>query len=281
LIGWINQLLPLAVMTLTAQQVAVANGEAIHAMSQFLFSFLDLSLALTLICTLYVYRQSGMGFWRFLDTFREPIVLSLAAGSTAAAIPNAIKTMTERLGFNRALVELITPMGAMLLRTGPALFYSLATVFLAQLCQYQLSAGDVAFIFISANLTAILTAGQSGMGGSVFAIVSASYLNLPFDVCLILLAAIDRLCEPARNLLTLMSTCAATALVCSGLERERTQSTDGHAVPRGPVHIQLTRPVVITLALCGLIVCGLVVAVGYGVGLRSVISAPSHCNATK
>jgi Na+/H+-dicarboxylate symporter len=283
LIGWINNLLPLAVLCIVAWQVATANSSAIHAMLDFIAQFLAISGFLILTSGYYVYRQSGLGVMSFLTAFREPVLLSLTAGNTAAAIPNTIKTMTERLRFNRAMVELITPLGAMLLRTGPALFYALATLFLAQLYQAPLVLGDLFAIFGGAILISLLTAGQPGIGGAIFAAVSSSYLNLPFDVCLILLGAVDRVCEAPRNLLTLLSTCAATALICTGLMREQASAArDEHTpIDDGPIELTFSRPVIAALVLCLLLAGGMVAIAGAAVGVRASGIATTSCQLPK
>ena len=283
LISWINQLLPLAVLCIVAWQVATADATAIVAMLDFIGQFLAISGFLILVSGYYVYRQSGLGLMAYLSAFREPVMLSLTAGNTAAAIPNTIKTMTERLRFNRAMVELITPMGAMLLRTGPALFYSLATLFLAQLYQTPLTLSDLFAIFGGAILISLLTAGQGGMGGAIFAAVSSSYLSLPFDVCLILLMAIDRVCEAPRNLLTLLSTCAATALICSGLMREQVVATreDTQAPNEGPIELSLSRPAIAALVLCIVLAGAMVTVAGAAIGIKASGFAATACRLPK
>lgn len=214
LIKWFNLFLPPVLVAMLASQIADTGLEPLVAMTKFVIAFCAVSGLLALICAGLVMARAGVGAGEFLGAFRETILLAIATGSNTACIPNTIEAMAGKLRFNRAIVELLTPMGAALLRTGPALYYALAAVFIAQLYERPFEVSHWLLLTLGAFVGGLASAGSSGIVTIGFGALACAYVGLPFDAAFILFVAVDRVCEIPRTLFNVMSSCLVIAGVC-------------------------------------------------------------------
>lgn len=214
LIKWFNLFLPPVLVAMLASQIADTGLEPLVAMTRFVLIFCAVSGLLALVCAVLVMARAGVGAGEFLGAFRETLLLAIATGSNTACIPNTIEAMAGKLRFNRAIVELLTPMGAALLRTGPALYYALAAVFIAQLYERPFELSHWLLLTLGAFVGGLASAGSSGIVTLGFGALACAYVGLPFDAAFILFVAVDRVCEIPRTLFNVMSSCLVIAGVC-------------------------------------------------------------------
>lgn len=214
LIKWFNLFLPLVLLAMLAAQIADTGLDPLVAMTRFVISFCLVAGLLAAICAALVMARAQVGGGKFLSAFRETILLAVATGSNTACIPNTIESMAEGLRFNRAIVELLTPMGAALLRTGPALYYALTAVFIAQLYDRPFGSAQWLLLTLGAFVGGLASAGSSGIVTLGFGAITCAYVGLPFEAAFVLFVAVDRICEIPRTLFNVMSSCLLTALVC-------------------------------------------------------------------
>lgn len=214
LIKWFNLFLPLVLVAMLASQIADTGLDPLVAMTKFVISFCAVSGLLALLCAIFLAIRAGVGAGKFLGVFRETILLAIATGSNTACIPNSIESMAEGLRFSRPVVELLTPMGAALLRTGPALYYAVAAVFIAQLYDRPFGFDQWMMLTIGAFVAGLASAGSSGIVTLSFGALTCAYVGLPFEAAFVLFVAVDRICEIPRTLFNVMSSCLVTALVC-------------------------------------------------------------------
>jgi Na+/H+-dicarboxylate symporter len=192
------------------------------------------------------------------------------SGSATAPIPHAIEAMSTRLGFSRGVAELVVPFGSVFVRAGSALYFALATVFIANLYERPLGVGELVLTGAAATVAAFVSAGRSGVAGIGYVGMVLSMLQLPVEAAGVLLIAVDLICEGPRNLLSLLSVCTVVALVSAGLPAERTPLVevgarrDGAAVLR----FAFTRGQLALATGCVVLAASLIVLMGVGVGAK-------------
>lgn len=213
LIKWFNLFLPLALFAMLADQIARTGIAPLLAMTRFVVAFCLVAMLLATACGLGILRRAGIGARDFFVAFRETLLLAVTTGSNTACIPNSIAALVEGLRFHRALVELLVPMGAALLRTGPALYYAMTTVFVAQLYDRPLDAGLWLLLVTGAFVGGLASAGASGLVTIGFAAIAFGYVGLPFEAAFVLFVAVERIVLIPRTLFSVMSTCLVAALV--------------------------------------------------------------------
>ncbi|QCP52077.1 dicarboxylate/amino acid:cation symporter [Trinickia violacea] len=265
-----NLLLPVLVFGSAAHVAEQTSGATLGAMSGFLLGFVLCALLLSCVAIAAIAARAGVPLARAMTLLKAPMLVGLTSGSATAPIPHTIEAMSTRLGFSRGVAELVVPFGAVFVRAGSALYFALATVFVANLYGRPLDAGDIAMVAAASTFAAFVSAGQSGVAGVGYAGIVLSTLQLPVEAAGVLFVAIDLICEGPRNLLSLLSVCTVVALVSAGLPSERVSTPDAHAVP-GPdavFRFAFNRMQLALATGCVVTVGMLIVLMGIGVGAK-------------
>lgn len=269
IISRVNLFIPLLVFGVAASFFAVTEPRTVAAMQSFLWSFMVMALALGALAVALIARQSGLSMLAVLQALKAPALISLTSASTTASIPDTIEAMSTRLGFSRGVVELVTPISSVFLRSGSALYYALLAVFVANLYGRALTPDQLALICAGSAVAAFASAGSNSLANVAYASMVLALLQLPAEAALALFLAIDLICEAPRNWLTLMVSCALMALVSRGLPSERQATQEpGAAAAAVPVRFAFTRSDLMIAAVCSLVAALLIVMLGIGVGMR-------------
>jgi Na+/H+-dicarboxylate symporter len=270
IIAYANRLIPVLAFGMAAHLTSHTQRATLSAMGGFLLCFLLATVLLGVGALAIIVARSDRPLARVLKGLKAPLLVGLTSGSATAPIPHTIESMSTELGFSRGVVELVVPFGSVFLRAGSALYFALATVFVANLYERQLDGGDLAIIGAAAAVAAILSAGQNGVATVGYAGVVLSLLHLPVEAVGVLFVTIDLICEGPRNVLSLLAVCAVIALVSAGLPSERTHVADAHGgVEAGQVlQFAFTRAQLVLAAGCVAVAASLIVLMGIGVGAR-------------
>jgi len=269
IISRVNLFIPVLVFGMAAYFVAKTDARTVAAMSSFIGWFLLLALLLSVAALVVIQRQCGLPLGAVMRALKAPALISLTSASTTASIPDTIEAMSSRLGFSRGIVELITPISSVFLRSGSALYFALVAVFVAGLYDRTLGPPELALTCAGAFLAAFASAGNNSAANVGYAGLVLGLLQLPAEAAIALFLAIDVICEGPRNLLTLMFACALMAIVSSGLPSERSAAVDAGGPPAlRPVRFAFTRTDLLIGAGCVCVVAVLLVVLGIGVGMK-------------
>jgi len=268
IISRVNMFIPVLVFSMSAYFVAKTEPRTLAAMSGFIGWFVVLALVLCAVAVAVIRRQCALSGSQVLLALKAPALISLTSASTTASIPDTIDAMSNKLGFSRGIVELVTPVSSVFLRSGSALYYALVTVFVANLYGRALNAEELALTCLGSCLAAFASAGNNSAANVGYASIVLAMLQLPAEAALALFLAVDLICESPRNLLTLLFTCMLISLVSRGLPSERVAS-DPTAIPvLRPVSFAFTRADLMVAAGCCALVAVLLVVLGMGVGMK-------------
>jgi Na+/H+-dicarboxylate symporter len=223
LIDRINSLLPLAVLAFAGGLASSNDFALIRSISSFLMPFLAGTLGLTGLTLLLLAKQSGQSMGSVVAAMLKPMTICLFSPIPTAAVPSFIDAMSAKLGFTRAIVELITPLAPYFLRSGEALFFGMLGVFIARFYGHDLPALELAQIALLSALAAFVSIGTLGVASVMVSAVMLVTLDLPLDGVLPALVAIEVICSGARNLISSVLACGLIGLISSGLKREYTE----------------------------------------------------------
>jgi len=268
IISRVNMLIPLLVFSMAAYFAAKTEPRTLAAMGGFLGWFIVLALVLCAVAVAVIRKQCGLPAGQVLAALKAPALISLTSASTTASIPDTIEAMSNKLGFSRGIVELVTPISSVFLRSGSALYYALLAVFVANIYGRSLGPQELAVVALGATLAAFASAGHNSAANVGYAGMVLGMLQLPAEAALALFLAIDLICEGPRNLLTLLFSCALISLVSRGLPSERKASIDSTDAPLRPVRFAFTGSDLLVGICCCLVVAALLVMLGFGVGLK-------------
>ncbi len=170
---------------------------------------------LYIACGLFVFvvlwalaRFHGFSLFKALRYFREEFLVVLGTSSTEPVLP-AVLYKLERLGCSKGSVGLSLPLGYSFNLDGTAIYLTLASLFLAQAMDIQLSGWQIASMLAVMLLT---SKGAAGVTGSGFAALVATLAAMPDTVPVagvVIIAGIDRFMSEARALTSLASNIVA------------------------------------------------------------------------
>lgn len=139
----------------------------------------------------------GLPAWPFLKKMRTVWMVAFSTASSNATLPVNLETAEQKLGISKRIASFLLPLGATINMDGTAIMQGVATVFIAQVFQVDLSLTDLLTVVATATLASIGTAGVPGVGLVMLAMVLQS-VGLPLEG-IALITGIDRLLDMTRT----------------------------------------------------------------------------------
>ncbi len=199
LMTFIISLSPIGVFTMMAWVVAT-QGAAILG-----------SLALVLLCAyigyaihaILVYSVAARAFGKispikFFKGAAAAMLFAFTSTSSAATLPVS-KDCADKLGADKDVAAFVLPLGSTINMDGTAIYQCVATIFLASCCGMQLTLVQMITVVVTATLASIGTAGVSGAGMIMLAMVLQA-MGIPVDMIMIIYG-VDRLFDMGRTML--------------------------------------------------------------------------------
>ncbi len=179
-----------------------------------------LKLMLTVYCTMAVFiflvlgsvlRYYKLNIWTYLKRIKEEILFVLGTSSSEAALPSLMNKL-EQMGCSKSVVGLVVPTGYSFNLDGTSIYLSMATIFLAQLYNVHLSAGELISILGILMITSKGAAGVTGSGFIVLASTLTAIQKIPVEGLAFLLA-IDKFMSEARAITNIIGNGVATLVI--------------------------------------------------------------------
>src|SRR5215216_5350171 len=147
---------------------------------------------------------------RFLRAVREPAAIAFATTSSDAALPRVIQAM-EAIGVPRRIVAFVIPTGYSFNLDGTTLYLALASVFVAQAANIELSIGQQLAMMLSLMLT---SKGVAAVPRASLVILSGTLatFGLPLEGVAVILG-VDELMDMARTTVNLVGNALASVVM--------------------------------------------------------------------
>jgi len=164
-----------------------------------------------------ILRYFKLNIFTYLKNIKEEILIVLGTSSSEAALPS-LMTKLEQMGCSKSVVGLVVPTGYSFNLDGTSIYLSMATIFLAQLYNVDLTTGEMLTILGILMITSKGAAGVTGSGFTVLASTLTAIQRIPIEGLAVLLA-IDKFMSEARAITNIIGNGVAT-LVISKSEKD-------------------------------------------------------------
>jgi aerobic C4-dicarboxylate transport protein len=164
----------------------------------------------------------GFNILRFIGHMKDELLMVLGTSSSESALVPLMRKL-EALGCSKSVVGLVIPAGYSLNLDGTNIYLTMATLFIAQALNIELSLGQQLSLLGVAMLTSKGASGVTGAGFITLAATLAVVPKIPVEG-LALLIGIDRFMSEARALTNFVGNGVA-AVVVSHWERELDHAT--------------------------------------------------------
>ena len=174
-------------------------------------------LMITMYCTMALFvfgvlylllRYYNISIWKFLKYIREELLIVLGTSSSEAGLPSLMEKL-ERMGCSKSVVGLVVPAGYSFNLDGTTLYLSMATIFLAQAFNVELSWSQV---FTIIGILIVTSKGAAGVTGSGFVVLASTLTAIkviPIEG-LALLLGVDRFMSEGRAITNFIGNGVAT-----------------------------------------------------------------------
>ena len=211
LMAFVIGLAPIGVFTYIAWVVAT-QGTAILG-----------SLALVLLCAYIGYIVHAVAVYpvtakvsagrrpaAFFKGASAAMIFAFTSASSAATLPVS-KECADSMGADSGISAFVLPLGATINMDGTAIYQCVAAAFLASCAGMRLSIGQMALVVVTAALASVGTAGVSGAGMLMLAMVLEA-IGIPVSY-IGLIVAVDRLFDMGRTCLNVTGDIACSLCV--------------------------------------------------------------------
>jgi aerobic C4-dicarboxylate transport protein len=183
-----------------------------------LLSLGQLMASVYVTCLLFVFvvlgtiaRLCGFSILSFIRYIKEELLIVLGTSSSESVLPRMIAKL-ENLGCEESVVGLVIPTGYSFNLDGTCIYLTMASLFLAQATNTELTLGHQLGIIGVLLLTSKGAAGVTGSGFIVLAATLASIGTIPV-ASIALILGVDRFMSEARALTNLIGNGVATVVV--------------------------------------------------------------------
>ncbi|OAN18373.1 sodium:dicarboxylate symporter [Photobacterium jeanii] len=212
LVALLMNIAPFGVFFLMAKLFTSLGLDAIFNLFEY-FLVLTATLLIHGFVTYSVMLKSftGLSPKTFLKKMEDAIMFAFSTASSNATIPVTMETATKRLGVNNKVASFTVPLGATINMDGTAIMQGVATVFIAQAFNIDLTMSDYLAVIMTATLASVGTAGVPGVGLIMLAMV-LNQVGLPVEG-IALIMGVDRLLDMIRTAVNITGDSAVTCVV--------------------------------------------------------------------
>ena len=212
---------PIGVFCLMTNVVAVNGPEIVGTLALVIgIAYLSYLIHVVVVYGLSVRFLSGMNPLKFAKGIYPAFICAFTTTSSNATLPLNIECC-NKMGAEPEISSFVLPLGATINMDGTAIYQAVATVFIAACYGMDLTIGDMAMVVLTATLASVGTAGVSGAGMIMLAMVLTS-IGIPVEGIAII-AGVDKVFDMGRTALNITGD-ATCALWISKLERAKKAS---------------------------------------------------------
>ncbi len=211
IVSWAMLLAPLAVFGLITRLVANLGMDVLAGMAVYV---LTVVLGLVIVAILYFIVAKitlKHSFRMFFIQIRELLLLAFSTSSSAAVMPLTLQVVEDKLHIKAEIARFLVPLGATINMTGTAMYQGVATVFLAQVFNVDLSIASYIFIVTMSVAASIGSPATPGAGIIILSMVLEGVGIPAAGIALIL--GVDRILDMCRTSVNVLGDVVACTVV--------------------------------------------------------------------
>jgi len=212
LVVMIMLLAPYGVFCLVSRTFATQGGEALLP----LFKYFVLVIGVLLLHGAVTYpvllaSLARLNPLQFLKQMWEVQVFAFSTASSNATLPVTLNAVENKLGVKNSVASFTVPLGATINMDGTAIMQGVATIFIAQAWNIDLSFAQLGMVIVTATMASIGTAGVPGVGLIMLSMVLLQ-VGLPVEGIAIIIG-IDRILDMIRTAVNVTGDAMVTCVV--------------------------------------------------------------------
>ncbi|MEY9225462.1 dicarboxylate/amino acid:cation symporter [Bradyrhizobium ottawaense] len=213
---------PIGAFGAMAYTIGRYGPQALGNLAGLIATFYVTALLFVFVVLGLIARFAGFSIFKFLRYLKDELLIVLGTSSSESALPQMMEKL-ERLGCSKPVVGLVVPTGYSFNLDGTNIYMTLATLFIAQAMNVQLSFGEQLTILVVAMLT---SKGASGITGAGFITLAGTLAAVRPELLpgMAIVLGIDKFMSECRALTNLCGNGVACVVVAwweGELDREK------------------------------------------------------------
>ena len=214
----IIKLSPLGVFCLIVPVIASNGPKVLGSMAMVLLvAYIGYIVHALVVYSLALKGLAGIGPVTFFKGMLSAIAMAFSSASSVGTLPLNM-TCSEKLGAKKEIASFVLPLGATINMDGTAIYQGVCVIFIARCFGIDLTLSQQLVVILTATLASVGTAGVSGAGVIMLAMVLQS-VGLPTEG-IALVVGIDRIFDMGRTTVNITGD-SVCAIVVSKLEEKR------------------------------------------------------------
>ncbi|TGL74219.1 dicarboxylate/amino acid:cation symporter [Leptospira levettii] len=191
------KLAPLAVLGLMSYAMVQIGFSLVLGLITYILTVLVGLVLILIFYALMVFVFTKKNPIHFFDSIREIPILGFSTSSSSSVLPYSLKVAKEKLKLKETVADFVLPLGATINMDGTALYQAVATVFLSQVYQIELSSIDLFLLVGTVTAASIGTAATPGVGLVILSSILYTF-HIPIEGITILFG-VDRFLDMCRT----------------------------------------------------------------------------------
>ncbi|MBV1930839.1 MAG: dicarboxylate/amino acid:cation symporter [Porticoccaceae bacterium] len=212
MVSFLMHLAPYGVFCLLAKLFSELGISAIADLAKYFFTVVLVLLVHGLGVYMIIFKTlTRLSPWTLLKNVRPAMLFAFSTSSSSATIPVTMNVAERRIGIDNSIASFTVPLGATINMDGTAIMQGVATVFIAQAFNIDISLGGYIAVILTATLASVGTAGVPGVGLITLALV-LQQVGLPVEG-IALIIGVDRLLDMMRTAVNVTGDCMVSTVV--------------------------------------------------------------------
>ncbi|XP_067277888.1 neutral amino acid transporter A [Pseudorasbora parva] len=229
LVSWIMWYVPFGIMFLVGSKIVEMEDVVllVTSLGKYIFaSILGHIIHGGIVLPLIYFGFTRENPFSFLSGLITPFTTAFATCSSSATLPTMMKCIEENNGVDKRISRFILPIGATVNMDGAAIFQCVAAVFIAQLNNVELNAGQIFTILVTATASSVGAAGIPA-GGIITIAIILEAIGLPtHDLSLML--AVDWIVDRTTTVVNVEGDALGAGILHHINEREMKRQQQQH-----------------------------------------------------
>lgn len=206
----IMKMAPIGVGAATAASVAEHGLEVMIPMMKLVGTLYLALIVFVLIVIIPALIYSRVNILAFFKEIKSILLLAFVTTSSESAYPAALESL-EKMGVKNKIASFVLPLGYSFNLDGSTLYLAIASVFVAQAANIELSVGTQISMMLMLMLT---TKGVAAVPRASLVVLSGTLVafGLPLEGIALILG-VDEFMDMARTTVNLLGNCVATTVV--------------------------------------------------------------------
>ena len=218
IVGVIIKLSPIGIFGFIAKDVATTGVDKLIGLGQFVAGTYLAYAALALVVFPLIALVFGVPYLTSIRQNWSLLTLAFVSGSSSVVLPPLLKDLKKQ-GHDEHVIDLVVPLGYTFNLEGAAVYFSVATIFIAHAYGIAFSISGLFFTILLLTLVG-KTAATVPSGAIVVLLAAAPQLGLPVEG-VALIFAVDFFVNAGRTALNVLGQALAVSVI---------EKTEGHVV---------------------------------------------------